>query len=66
MAGNQVAAGKESRPGVSRRHVLTYGATTVGALAVGGFGGAAVQRRIDDAQVPPTVAPQALLDDAST
>jgi FAD/FMN-containing dehydrogenase len=65
MAGDEVAVGVESSPGVSRRQVLTYGATTVGALAVGGFAGAAVQRGIDDAQVPPSDAPQALLDDAS-
>jgi FAD/FMN-containing dehydrogenase len=50
---------------VSRRQVLTVGATAAGALAVGGFVGAAVQRGIDDAQIPPTVPPQALLDDAS-
>ena len=51
--------------GASRRQVFTYGATTVGALTLGGLGGAAAQRWIDDAQIPPTVAPQTLLDDAS-
>jgi FAD/FMN-containing dehydrogenase len=65
MAGDPVAAKEENAPGVSRRQVLTYSATAAGALAVGGFVGAAVQREIDDAQIPPTVAPQTLLDDAS-
>jgi FAD/FMN-containing dehydrogenase len=65
MAGDPVAANEENTAGVSRRQVLTYGATAAGALAVGGFVGAAVQREIDDAQIPPTVPPQTLLDDAS-
>jgi len=65
MAEDQVPAAEEPAPRVSRRQVLTYGATAAGALAVGGFVGAAVQREIYDAQIPPTVAPQFLLDDAS-
>jgi len=60
-----VAADKRSARRVSRRRFLAYGATATGALAVGGFVGAAVQREIYDAQIPPTITPQALLDDAS-
>lgn len=63
-AGVQTAA-EMRRPGVSRRQVLAYGATTAGALAVGGIAGAAVQRGIDAARIPPTVVPEALLNDAS-
>jgi FAD/FMN-containing dehydrogenase len=50
---------------MTRRQVLTYGAATSGALVVGGVLGAAVQREIDVARIPPTVAPEALLNDAS-
>jgi FAD/FMN-containing dehydrogenase len=50
---------------VTRRRFLAYGATATGALAVGGFVGAAVQREIYDAQIPPTITPEALLNDAS-
>ncbi len=64
-AEDQVPAAEQPAPRVSRRQILTYGATAAGALTVGGFVGAAVQREIYDAQIPPTVAPQALLDDAS-
>jgi FAD/FMN-containing dehydrogenase len=64
-ADEPVVAGKQSPPRVSRRQFLAYGATATGALAVGGFVGAAVQREIYDAQIPPTITPQALLDDAS-
>jgi FAD/FMN-containing dehydrogenase len=60
-----VAAEKLSAPRVPRRRFLAYGATATGALAVGALVGAAVQREIDDAQIPPTITPQALLDDAS-
>ena len=56
---------EESAPRVPRRRLLEYGATAAGALVVGGFAGAAVQRVIDDARIPPTVAPPTLLDDAS-
>jgi FAD/FMN-containing dehydrogenase len=52
-------------PGVSRRQILAYGATATGALAVGGLLGAAVQREIDEAQIPPTITPEVLLDDSS-
>lgn len=65
MAGDQLAAKKANAPGVSRRQVLTYSATAVGGLTVGGVVGAAAQREIEDAQIPPTVAPQTLFDDAS-
>ena len=64
-ADEPVVAKEQPTPRVSRRKFLAYGATATGALAVGGFVGAAVQREIYDAQIPPTITPQALLDDAS-
>src|SRR5262245_48442780 len=64
-AGDRTAVAQTRRPGVSRRQVLTFGATTAGALAVGGIVGAAVQREIDVARIPPTIAPEGLLNDAS-
>ena len=64
-ADEPVVAEVQSAPRVSRRKFLAYGATATGALAVGGVVGAAVQREIYDAQIPPTITPQALLDDAS-
>jgi hypothetical protein len=53
MSGDQVAAKKANAPGVSRRQVLTYSATAAGALTVGGVVGAAAQREIENAQIPP-------------
>src|SRR5262245_58847791 len=64
-AGDLSAVAVKRRPGVSRRQVLAFGATTAGALTVGGIVGAAVQRGVEAARIPPTVAPEALLNDAS-
>jgi FAD/FMN-containing dehydrogenase len=64
-AQDQTPLVERRRRRVSRRQVLAYGATTAGALAVGGIVGAAVQRGIDAARIPPTIAPEALLNDAS-
>jgi FAD/FMN-containing dehydrogenase len=50
---------------LSRRQVLSHGATMVGALVGGGVGGAWVQRWMSEAEVPPPAAPRALLNDAS-
>ena len=45
-ADEPVVAKEQPAPRVSRRKFLAYGATATGALAVGGFVGAAVQREI--------------------
>lgn len=55
----------DTKPRVPRRRILAYGATAAGGLAVGGFGGAAVQRWFDRGAVPPTLATRGVLDDAS-
>ena len=65
-ADESMAAEERSARRVSRRRLLAYGATATGALAVGGLVGAAVQREIHDAQIPETIMPQVMLDDAST
>jgi len=64
-ADEPVAAKEKPRRRVSRRRFLTHSATAAGALAVGGLVGAAVQREINEAQIPPTITPQVVFDDAS-
>jgi FAD/FMN-containing dehydrogenase len=49
----------------SRRNILAFGATALGAAALGGAGGAWLQRLADAARLPPDAAPRTLLDDAS-
>ena len=61
-AANQPPVRKTRWP---RRSVLTYGATAVGGLAIGGYAGAGVQRWLDRGQVPPTLSTHGMLDDAS-
>jgi FAD/FMN-containing dehydrogenase len=50
---------------LSRRQVLSHGATAVGALAVGGVGDARIQLWMREADVPLPAAPRELLNDAS-
>jgi len=51
--------------GSTRRRVLVTGATALGAAALGGVGGAWMQRLADAAKLPPEAPPRTLLDDAS-
>lgn len=54
-----------ARRGSTRRRVLATGAVTLGAAALGGIGGAWLQRLSDAAGLPPPAPPRTLLDDAS-
>ena len=45
--------------------MLSYGATAVGGLAIGGYAGAGVQRWLDRGEIPPTLGTHGMLDDAS-
>lgn len=49
----------------SRRQVLSYSGTAAAALAVGGTGGAALQRFADQGELPPAAPSRTLLNDAS-
>jgi FAD/FMN-containing dehydrogenase len=54
-----------ARKGSTRRRVLATGAVTLGAAALGGIGGAWLQRMSDAAALPSPAPPRTLLDDAS-
>lgn len=54
-----------ARTGSTRRRMLATGAIAVGAAALGGVGGAWLQRLSDAAQLPPPALPRTVLDDAS-
>src|SRR5215207_4403333 len=55
----------KARRRLSRRQVLTYGATAMAGIAVGGVGDARLQLWMREADVPPPAAPRELLNDAS-
>src|SRR5690348_9660146 len=57
--------GSMTRGRSTRRRVLATGAWTLGAAALGGIGGAWLQRLSDAAALPPPSPPRILLDDAS-
>ncbi|WP_343718221.1 FAD-binding oxidoreductase [Inquilinus sp.] len=54
-----------ARKGSTRRRMLATGAVTLGAAALGGVGGAWLQRLSDAASLPPPLPSRTLLDDAS-
>lgn len=54
-----------ARRGSTRRRVLATGAVVLGSAALGGIGGAWLQRLSDESRLPPPAPPRTLLDDAS-